>query len=174
MTLRHGGPAAKRAEVPAHLPATPSSAIPAGLPRFIASMGGVGFIRPAPGTWGSLLVLPVAWAGPEACLGLAVLLSAAGWWALARLPEAKADPGWVVVDEGAGQSIALAALPWAGGAAGVLLAFLLFRAFDILKPGPVGWADRRKGASGVMLDDIIAGALAAGLLLVARWLGVTL
>lgn len=156
-------------------PATPArAAIPAGLPRFVASMGGTGFLRPAPGTWGSLLVLPIAWAGPEACLGLAALLSAAGWWALARLPEAREDPSWVVVDEGAGQSIALAALPLAGGVAGVLLAFLLFRAFDILKPGPVGWADRQKGANGVMLDDIIAGALAAALLLAARWLGVTL
>jgi phosphatidylglycerophosphatase A len=163
-----------RAELPAHLPERAPSSIRAGLPRFIASMGGIGFLRPAPGTWGSALVLPVAWAGPEACLALAVVLSALGWWALARLPEAKADPSWVVVDEGAGQSLALAALPVAGGVAGVLLAFLLFRAFDILKPGPVGWADRQKGANGVMLDDIIAGALAAALLLAARWLGVTL
>jgi phosphatidylglycerophosphatase A len=138
-------------------------------------MGGIGFLRPAPGTWGSALVLPVAWAGPEACLLLAALLSALGWWALARLPaESKTDPGWVVIDEGAGQSIALAALPLAGGMAGVLLAFLLFRFFDIVKPGPVGWADRRHGANGVMLDDIIAGAMAAALLLAARWMGVNL
>lgn len=161
------------AELPANLPETASSAIPAGVPRFIASMGGVGFLRPAPGTWGSVLVLPVALAGWEASLALGVLLSALGWWALNRLPEARQDPGWVVVDEGAGQSIALAALP-AAGVTGVLLAFLLFRAFDILKPGPVGWADRRKGATGVMLDDIIAGALAAALLMAARAMGVTL
>src|SRR5690606_19295261 len=102
------------------------------------------------------------------------VLAALGWWALLRLPEAKADPSWVVVDEGAGQSIALAALPVAGGIAGVMLAFLLFRIFDVMKPGPVGWADRRKGATGVMLDDIIAGGMAAALLLAARWLGVTL
>lgn len=163
----------EHAELPANLPETAPSAIPAGIPRFIASMGGVGFLRPAPGTWGSVLVLPVALAGWEASLALGVLLSVLGWWALSRLPEARQDPGWVVVDEGAGQSIALAALP-AAGVTGVLLAFLLFRAFDILKPGPVGWADRRKGATGVMLDDIIAGALAAALLLAARAMGVTL
>jgi phosphatidylglycerophosphatase A len=163
----------KHVELPANLPDTAPSAIPAGFPRFIASMGGVGFLRPAPGTWGSVLVLPVALAGWEASLALGVLLSVLGWWALNRLPEARQDPGWVVVDEGAGQSLALAALP-AAGVTGVLLAFLLFRAFDILKPGPVGWADRRKGAAGVMLDDIIAGALAAALLLAARAMGVTL
>jgi phosphatidylglycerophosphatase A len=163
----------ERAELPANLPEAAPSAIPAGLPRFIASMGGVGFLRPAPGTWGSVLVLPVALAGWEASLALGVLLSVLGWWALGRLPEARQDPGWVVVDEGAGQSLALAALPVAG-VGGILLAFLLFRAFDILKPGPVGWADRRKGATGVMLDDIIAGALAAALLLAARAMGVTL
>ncbi len=160
-----------RTELPAHLPEHDPSSIPAGIPRFVASMGGVGFLRPAPGTWGSALVLPLGWAGSEACLLAAVLLSALGWWALNRMPEANQDPGWVVVDEGAGQAIALAALP-AGGLVGVAAAFLLFRAFDILKPGPVGWADRRKGATGVMLDDIIAGALAALLLLAARWMGV--
>ena len=48
------------------------------------------------------------------------------------------------------------------------LAFLVFRAFDILKPGPVGWADRKAGPVGVMLDDIVAGALAAGVVGVAR------
>jgi phosphatidylglycerophosphatase A len=164
----------EQAQLPANLPDTAPSAIPAGLPRFVASMGGLGFLRPAPGTWGSLLVLPVALAGPEASLALGVLLSVLGWWALGRLAEARQDPGWVVVDEGAGQSLALAALPAATGVAGVLLAFLLFRAFDIIKPGPVGWADRRKGATGVMLDDIIAGMMAAALLVLARWLGVTL
>ncbi|MBO1074307.1 phosphatidylglycerophosphatase A family protein [Roseomonas marmotae] len=164
----------EQAELPANLPESAPSAISATLPRFVASLGGVGFLRPAPGTWGSLLVLPVALAGPEASLSLALALSILGWWALTRLPEAQRDPGWVVVDEGAGQSLALAALPVATGIAGVLLAFLLFRAFDILKPGPVGWADRRKGPAGVMLDDIIAGALAAALLLAARWMGVTL
>jgi len=57
---------------------------------------------------------------------------------------------------------------------GWIAAFVLFRAFDILKPGPIGWADRRGGALGVMLDDVIAGAFAAlGVLLLAGlWHGV--
>ncbi|WP_421991211.1 phosphatidylglycerophosphatase A [Roseococcus sp.] len=68
----------------------------------------------------------------------------------------------------AGQSLALAA---ATGWVGVLLAFALFRAFDILKPGPVGWADRQKGPFGVMADDVIAGAMAAAVLLLLAALG---
>jgi phosphatidylglycerophosphatase A len=91
-----------------------------------------------------------------------VIFSLAGFWALRRLPEAEADPGWVVVDEAAGQSLALSA---ASGWLGVLLAFALFRLFDIAKPGPVGWADRQPGPFGVMADDLIAGALAAAVLL---------
>ena len=144
--------------------------------RLVASLGGVGFLRPAPGTWGSAVVLPCALLGPGACLGLALVLALAGYWAVTALPERAEDPGWVVVDEGAGQLLALAALPAGAGWPGVLLAFLLFRAFDILKPGPVGWADRRKGAFGVMLDDVVAGALAAGVigLLRTAWPGAPL
>ncbi|NNK79032.1 MAG: phosphatidylglycerophosphatase A, partial [Litoreibacter sp.] len=73
-------------------------------------------------------------------------------------------------DEVAGQWIAL--LPVSVGAMhsgagfwalwpGVLTAFVMFRLFDIWKPGPVGWADRKTGPVGVMLDDLIAGLLAA-------------
>lgn len=154
---------------PAPLPApTPALAAGALLPRLVASMGGVGFLRPAPGSWGSALVLPAALLGPEGSLALSALLALLGWWAVERLPEARADPGWVVVDEGAGQCLALAALPLGAGAPGLILAFLLFRLFDIAKPGPVGWADRRKGSTGVMLDDIIAGALAAAVILALR------
>ena len=139
------------------------------LAKLVATLGGVGLLRPAPGTWGSAVVLPLAWLGPWWCLGLALVLTLAGLWAVARLPERKADPGWVVVDEGAGQLLALAAAP--AGWPWVLAAFLLFRLFDITKPGPVGWADRQKGAVGVLLDDLVAGALAAALLLAAaNWL----
>ncbi|WP_240756688.1 phosphatidylglycerophosphatase A family protein [Roseicella aquatilis] len=132
----------------------------------VATLGGVGRLRPAPGSWGSAVVLPAALLGPAACFGLALLLTVLGFWAAHRLlgEDTNADPGWVVVDEGAGQLLALAALPEAGWI-GVALAFLLFRLFDITKPGPVGWADRRHGAIGVMLDDLVAGALVAVLLL---------
>ena len=141
--------------------------------KWIASMGGVGFIRPAPGTWGSALVLPAALLGPAFCALLALVLLMAGLSALRRLPEAKQDPGWVVIDEGAGQALALAALPgfsWLG----MLLAFALFRLFDITKPGPVGWADRMHGPVGVMADDIVAGIFAGVILLGVQWAGLSL
>ena len=136
----------------------------------VATLGGIGRLRPAPGTWGSAAVLPAVLLGPWACLALSLLLTVAGYWATRRMlgDDTAADPSWVVVDEGAGQVLALAALPAGVGAPGVLLAFLLFRLFDITKPGPVGWADRQHGARGVMLDDIIAGALAAALILLSR------
>lgn len=134
--------------------------------RLVASCGGVGFLRPAPGTWGSALVLPLAWAPGWAALLAAALFALAGFWALARLDAAEEDPPWVVVDEAAGQSLALAFAPH--GLLGALLALALFRALDILKPGPVGWLDRRPGPVGVMGDDLAAGALAA-LAMLALW-----
>lgn len=150
----------------------------------VATLGGIGRLRPAPGSWASAAVLPAALLGPLACLALALALVAVGWWATRRLlgTDTDADPGWVVVDEGAGQLIALAALPMPSSGQGmlplgmlplsmldgILLAFVLFRVFDIAKPGPVGWANRQHGARGVMLDDVIAGALAAAVLLLLR------
>ncbi len=146
--------------------------------RFVATMGGIGLLRPAPGSWGSAVVLPLALLGPGACLALALLLALLGLWAVDRLlaTDRAADPGWVVIDEGAGQLLALAALPPEPTGWGILLAFLLFRLFDVTKPGPVGWADRQHGPVGVMLDDILAGALVAGLLLLLRlaWPGLPL
>jgi phosphatidylglycerophosphatase A len=134
------------------------------LSKFVATMAGAGLLRPAPGSWGSAVVLPCVLLGPLWCLGLAGLLTLVGLWAVSRLPERAEDPGWVVVDEGAGQLLALAALAPGAGLPWVLAAFGLFRLFDVLKPGPVGWADQQKGALGVMLDDVVAGAMAAGVL----------
>ena len=141
--------------------------------RLVATLGGVGLLRPAPGTWGSAVVLPLAWLGPLPCLVLALLLALAGIWAIATVARegsasAVHDPGWVVVDEGAGMLLALAALPAGFAWPWALGAFLLFRLFDIVKWGPVGWADRRQGPAWVMLDDILAGTMAAGVLLIAR------
>jgi phosphatidylglycerophosphatase A len=73
------------------------------------------------------------------------------------------DPGWVVIDEFAGQWITLLALA-RPTVPGLIAAFLLFRLFDITKLGPVGWADRQHGAFGIMADDVIAGIIAAVLL----------
>ena len=135
--------------------------------RLVASCGGVGFLRPAPGTWGSALVLPLALLPGWVALLAALAFTLAGFWALARLDAAEADPPWVVVDEAAGQSLALAFAP--SGLLGVLLAFALFRALDIAKPGPIGALDRRPGAVGVMGDDLAAGAIAGAILLPLGW-----
>lgn len=140
------------------------------LPLLVATMGGVGRLKPAPGTWGSLLVLPAALLGPVATLSLAILVTIIGFYAvrdvLRETPDQ--DPGWIVVDEAAGMLIALAGLSVDANIWGVLIAFSLFRIFDILKPWPISWADQQEGAFGVMLDDVVAGALAALALILAR------
>lgn len=145
--------------------------------RLIATTAGVGYLRPAPGTWGSLAALPLAWAlhelgGVWALLAAIVVMTLLGWWATARetAGQADKDPSEIVVDELVGQWIALIPVSYGAAFAGVELldlwpglitAFVAFRFFDIRKPGPVGWADRQPGAFGVMADDVIAGALAA-------------
>lgn len=133
--------------------------------RLVATLGGVGLLRPGPGTWGSAVVLPLVLLGPLACLVLALAVTLAGYWAAQQvLHDDTEDPGWFVADEGAGMLLALAALP-AASWTGVLTAFALFRLLDIAKPWPVSWADRQAGALGVMLDDLVAGAIAAAVLL---------
>lgn len=141
----------------------------------LATWFGAGLIRPAPGTWGTLAALPPAWAlwsvgGVAALLLGAGAALAAGVWAAQRYAAqtGEHDAGAVVIDEVAGMWLTLVFVPatpswW-------IAAFFAFRAFDILKPWPIGWADRRvKGGVGVMLDDILAGAMAgASLLLIAE------
>lgn len=133
--------------------------------RLVATLGGAGLLRPGPGTWGSAVVLPLVLLGPLSCLVLALVVTLAGYWAAQQvLRDDTEDPGWFVADEGAGMLLALAALP-AATWSGVLAAFALFRLLDIAKPWPVSWADRQAGALGVMLDDLVAGAIAAAALL---------
>lgn len=140
------------------------------LPLLVATLGGIGRLKPAPGTWGSLVVLPAALLGPFAALLLGLLVTVIGFYAvrevLRETPDQ--DPGWIVVDEAAGMLLALAGLSVDASIWGVLIAFGLFRVFDILKPWPISWADQQKGAFGVMLDDIVAGVLAALALILAR------
>jgi phosphatidylglycerophosphatase A len=114
-------------------------------------------------------MLPAVLLGPVACLALALAVALAGWVAVRGVlaQGGEQDPGWIVVDEAAGMLLALAALPAGAGWLWVAAAFALFRAFDILKPWPVSWADGLHGATGVMLDDVLAGALAGALLLLA-------
>ncbi|MCA3425608.1 MAG: phosphatidylglycerophosphatase A [Roseomonas sp.] len=140
------------------------------LPLLVATMGGIGRLKPAPGTWGSLVVLPLVLVGPLAVLLLALLISIIGFYAVREVlrDTPNQDPGWIVVDEAAGMLLALAGLSVSASIWGVVIAFGLFRAFDILKPWPISWADQQEGAFGVMLDDIVAGALVALALILAR------
>ncbi|MSO90394.1 MAG: phosphatidylglycerophosphatase A [Acetobacteraceae bacterium] len=140
--------------------------------RVLASGFGSGFFPVAPGTAGSVVALIIGAGLLHASVWLlllgCVLASLGGVWAVRRIGAAAADPGWVVIDEFAGQWISLLGLPvW--GWRGVLAAFVLFRLFDIAKPGPVGWVDRRKDAWGLMGDDIVAGGLAALVLMAVGW-----
>jgi phosphatidylglycerophosphatase A len=152
--------------------------------RLIATVFGVGLLPGAPGTWGSLAALPLGYLlhrlGGFPLLALAaVAVFLAGWWATARETAGGGDPdpGEIVVDEVVGQWIALFPLSaglWAMGAApsvfpwpGWVGAFVMFRLFDIWKPWPVSWADRQLGAMGVMLDDVLAGVMAAVVVVIA-------
>ena len=147
------------------------------LPQWIATLLGVGYIRPAPGTWGSLVALPWAWLvhviGGFPLLVIAVIATfIKGWWATAQMTKDSDDhdPSEIVVDELVGQWIALLPLSYAAWSMqisilamwpGWIAAFALFRLFDIWKPWIIGWADRRGDALGVMLDDVFAGVFAA-------------
>lgn len=153
-----------------------SRAVKRGGAFWVASFGGSGLAPVAPGTAGSLAALAVGMAILALEPALLPLAAAAavigGVWAV-QACDAPGDPGWIVIDEFAGQWIAmlpLALLPpgaeW--NLPSLVLAFLAFRALDILKPGPVGWADRQEGAAGIMADDVIAGLLAAGLVRLAQ------
>lgn len=140
------------------------------LARIIASGLGSGYAPRAPGTVASLLALllgiPLLLA-PSGVLALAAAVaSLAGLWAI-RDAKVDGDPGWVVIDEVAGQWLALLGLA-RPTLLGLLAAFALFRLLDITKPGPIGWTDRQGGAAGIMADDLIAGAFAAGVLWAAR------
>ena len=144
----------------------------------LCSCFGIGRLGRAPGTVASLVAtvagaLIAALAGSGWLVLLALLVFALGWRACRDLPEVEQDPGWVVIDEVAGQWLALAfapLTPW-----GVLAAFALFRLFDIWKPWPVSWADRELGGAGsIMLDDMLAGAYAALVLTALAGMGVVL
>jgi phosphatidylglycerophosphatase A len=160
----------------------PASSPHGGIASAVASLWGVGHLRPAPGTWASVLTALIAWPcaglglGFLAWVGVGTLLALLGLWAVRVAVDAQADvidPPWVVIDEAAGMWFALLLTP--PSLAGWLLAVAVFRWLDICKPWLVGAAERRlPGAVGVMADDLVAGILAAPLvpmvLAVAGWL----
>jgi phosphatidylglycerophosphatase A len=147
----------------------------------MATAGGVGFFPVAPGTAGSLAALLLyaplrAWASHPLFLVVIALVVAAGVWASDRVERewGTTDPGPVVIDEVLGMWMSLVWLPlsWAG----VGVAFLLFRIFDIVKPYPARRAEAAPGGWGIMLDDAVAGLYANAVLRLATmvWPALTL
>jgi phosphatidylglycerophosphatase A len=134
--------------------------------HFIAFGFGAGLAKKAPGTWGTLVALPlffllqlfnvpiITWFAIAVLFGLGVWASAVAGRALGIT-----DHGGIVIDEVVAFMLVLAITPktWLW----VLFAFLLFRFFDILKPWPISLADRKiKGGFGVMFDDLLAALFA--------------
>lgn len=137
---------------------------------WVATWFGLGFLSPAPGTWGSLGALPfgiiiLSVGGPIALAIGALILFPIGIWASHHFERDSGVPDhkMIVVDEVVGQWIAL--LPALVSPLSILLSFVLFRFFDITKPWPVSYFDQSmKGPYGVMLDDVAAGIMAAAIL----------
>ena len=144
--------------------------------RLVATFFGVGYLRPASGTWASALSVAAGVAidhllGFPALVAATAAVTALGFWACVRVVGPGEDPSEIVIDEVAGQWLALL-FPafafwqrgmedwWLAAYPGWLAAFAFFRLFDIWKPWLVGRADRRGDAAGVMLDDLWAGLFA--------------
>ena len=151
------------------------------LALIIATFFGSGLSPKAPGTAGSFATLPLAFVmayffGREGILCAALVSFFIGVWAIHQITKdsEEKDPSKVVIDETAGQLMSFVLVaPYLQGTINLkilfvyLIGFGLFRFFDIVKRGPVKWADTKlKNAWGVMLDDVFAGIFAAIVLLV--------
>lgn len=140
--------------------------------RALATLGGLGRVRWAPGTWGSVVGLALGWLTVRALsppLGwlLLVLTFVGASFVCARAERqlAQHDPPSVILDEVWGTAAVVIALPWTAGSWGWLLgALALFRVFDIVKPPPLKRLARLPGGWGIMADDAGAALYAIALL----------
>jgi phosphatidylglycerophosphatase A len=137
---------------------------------FLAFGFGSGLAKKAPGTLGTLAAVPVYWLFAQTNIFVYSLLTAAVTIAgiricgLAAQKLGEHDFGGIVWDEIAGYLITMWLVPFTWQA--MVLGFILFRFFDILKPWPIKWVDRQvHGGLGIMLDDVLAGVFAGFLLL---------
>jgi phosphatidylglycerophosphatase A len=172
-------PSLSSAGVPPAVPSASSGqAAGASRPRtplwstLIATFFGIGRLRPGPGTWASAATV-LLWAAlahaltpslrTPVAVALAVLVTLLGIPAATRVARGSGikDPQFVVIDEVAGQLVTLIAVPLAWKS--FLAAFILFRAFDILKPPPVRQLEALPEGTGIVLDDIAAGLYALGI-----------
>ena len=137
----------------------------------VATFFGIGRLRPGPGTWGSAATvlsyaalcsaIEPSWRTPLA-IALALLVTLIGIPAATQVSRGSGtkDPQFVVIDEVAGQLVALIGVPFAWKS--FLAGFILFRVFDILKPPPVRQLEALPEGAGIVLDDIAAGLYALG------------
>lgn len=145
----------------------------------VATFFGAGLLRPGPGTWGSLAAAaiwyfslraahPSPFVAIAATLGGVLVATAIGIPAatIAEREAGRTDPGFVVIDEVAGQWLVLAVSPFDLGHA--LLAFVLFRFFDIVKPWPARQLERLPAGTGIVVDDLAAGVWGAIVMLIVR------
>jgi len=135
----------------------------------VATFFGVGRLRPGPGSWGSAATV-ILWTvlaygmtpslRTPVAIALALLVTLIGIPAATQVARASGvkDPQFVVIDEVAGQLIALIAVPLAWKT--FLAGFILFRAFDIVKPPPVRQLEKLPEGTGIVLDDVAAGIYA--------------
>jgi phosphatidylglycerophosphatase A len=145
----------------------------------VATFFGAGYMKPGPGTWGSvgavLLWAIAAWALPHSGTALIVFLVCGILLTIvvgvpaatiAARESGKHDPGFVVIDEVCGQWIALLGCPrdWAHA----LIALVLFRLLDITKPFPARQLERLPEGWGIMFDDVAAGLYAFGIAALLR------
>lgn len=146
-----------------------------------ATFLGIGYMRPGPGTWGSAATVLCWWILSRwipvnrqlwAAVMIAIFVVAIGIPAATQVSRASAakDPQFVVIDEVAGQLIALIAAPvtWKS----LLAGFILFRGFDIIKPPPVRQLERLPEGSGIVIDDVAAGLYALAIMQVLLHFGV--
>jgi phosphatidylglycerophosphatase A len=137
----------------------------------IATAGGTGYSPFAPGTVASALTVLVLWLVPFSRGGLVavlVIVGVVGTWAAERAERVLGgkDPGAIVIDEVAGMIVSVVAFPLTLPL--LLVGFLLFRLFDVMKPPPAHASQQLRGGIGVMIDDLIAGVYALIVLVVAR------
>lgn len=137
---------------------------------FLAFGFGSGLAKKAPGTLGTLAAVPVYWLFAQtnifvySLLTVAVTITGIRICGLAAQKLGEHDFGGIVWDEIAGYLITMWLVPFTWQA--MVLGFLLFRVFDIIKPWPIKWVDQRvEGGFGIMLDDVLAGVFAGFLLL---------
>ena len=141
------------------------------LARFWLSLFGVGYLRPGPGTWGSIAATLLWWhslssfgMGPQ--LLIFFVFTIVSIWICSRFLDDSGlgDESWIVVDEFAAMLFILVFIP--RDVVLVLAALLMFRLFDIWKPWLVGLVDRKiHGGVGVMLDDLIAAVFVLAIIL---------